>query len=178
MGFFKKAGIVFIAGIAVAGISAFFGNKYAILGLDDTEYTNNIYVNAPEKITINKNTIMEFQYSYNDGFTETLCSFPPEYMSDYSREELAKAYDGWQIQSFSPNKVIFSKTLDTESSQHYILKEHKGYIAVFYKKSGVLKELTSTPVSSLSDKERQQYISGVQIDGNENLIKHLENLES
>ena len=47
-----------------------------------------------------------------------------------------------------------------------------------YKDSGVLKEVTSTPVASLNDDERKSVVSGKEIDGDTHLYLCLQDLES
>lgn len=178
----KKTVILILFGAVVMIISAYLGNKYTVLGTDDTAdenyYENSIEVKSPDRLTINSDTVLEFQYNYTDGITTTQCMLPAKYMTDYDRGELADAYSSWQMESFSPVKVVFVKNFDSESTQHYILKEYKGYVGVFYRKSGMLKELTSTPVASLSEKDREKYSKGVEIDGDENLMKYIEGLET
>lgn len=178
MGLLKKTILITALGTIVMVTSAYYGNKYAILGKDDTKYSNNIEVKAPYKVCINEDTVLEFQYTYTDGITTTNYTLPPKYMVNYDRDELSQAYGSWQMDSFSPNKVVFVKKFDSESTQHYILKDYNGYIGVFYKKSGMLKELTSTPISSLSSSDAQKYKDGVTVDGDDNLNKILQDLET
>ncbi len=178
MGFFKKTIFMLSAGCIIAGIAGWYGNKYAILGTDDSSYSNNIQVSLPEKTTINKDTVIEFQYNYSDGLSSTQCTLPAQYMTDYDKKQLQQAYSSWQMESFSPSKVVFVKNFDSESTQHYILKEYNGYVGVFYKKSGMLKELTSTPIASLSTEDAERYKKGINVDGDENLMKCLEGLET
>lgn len=128
--------------------------------------------------TINENTILEFVYNYSDGFSETKQDLPQQFMVGWDREQVEKAYSQWEMTEFSKDKVIFNKSVDSTSSQHYILKEDEGYIAVFYRDSDILKEVTSTPISSLSVEDRKLFEKGVSVDGDVNLIKYLESLES
>lgn len=178
MGLLKKVCITFAAGTVIAISAGYYGNKYAILGLDEGDYTKNTEVTVPYKPCINENTVIEFVYNYSDGYIDTQYTLPAKYMQGYDREQLQNAYDSWQMDSFSANKVVFSKNFQEESPQHYILKEYNGYIGVFYKKSGILKEITSTPVASLSDADKKRYAEGVEIDGEDNLVKFIENLET
>ncbi|MGN1317539.1 MAG: hypothetical protein ACI4VF_00885 [Lachnospirales bacterium] len=174
----KKIVYLLVFGFFVMGICGYLGYKYKILGTDDGIYENSIEVKAPITQRINKDTVLEFQYNYTDGITTTQCLLPQSYMDKYDRETLANCYSSWQMESFSPNKVVFVKNFDSESTQHYIIKEYKGYVGVFYKKTGMLKELTSTPVSSLSDDEKEKIKNEIVIDGDDNLMKFLESFET
>lgn len=178
MRIFKKMAALLMVGAVSAMVGIYYGNKYQILGTDDTTYTNNIQVSLPQKTTINTDTILEFHYNYSDGLSSTQYTMPPEYMSGYTKEELEKAYSSWQMDSFSENRVVFIKNFETESTQHYVLKDYNGYVGVFYKKTGMLKELTSTPVASLSAADAEKYKKGFYVDGDENLVKCLEDLET
>lgn len=178
MGVLKKGAVILSIGIAAAIAAGYYGNKYAILGVDDGDYTKNTEVAAPYKQCIDENTVIEFIYNYSDGFSNSQYTLPENYMIGYDKQQLMNIYKDWQMESFSPNKVIFEKSINDDSPYHYILKEHKGYVGVFYKKSGMLKEITSTPIASLSENDKKRYEAGIEIDGEENLAKFIENLET
>ena len=96
----------------------------------------------------------------------------------WQRDRMESAYPSWQMDEFSPLRVVFNRSERGRSSQHYVLGEKDGYVAVYYKDSGVLKEVTSTPVASLNDDERKSVISGKEIDGDTHLYLCLQDLES
>lgn len=179
MVFLKRVTLILSLGIIVGFIAMYLGNKYKILGVDEGNYEkNNLTVSMPQYEGVTENTVFEFVRSYSDGISERGYSLPPEYMEGYTKEELQNVFEGWQMESFSTKKVVFVKNYDYQSPQHYVIKEYEGYVAVFYRKNGVLKELTSTPVASLDEAERKKYEEGVEIDGEKNLVKYLEALES
>ncbi len=178
MKLYKKAILTFTAGVLISAGTCYLGNKYAILGLDDGDYSKNTEVSIPYKQCIDENTVIETIYNYNDGYSDISSALPSDYMVGFDKEQLQEEYRGWQIESFSPYKVVFSKTVDEESPQHYVIKEYKGYLCVFYRKSGAVKEMTSTPVDSLSNEERERYVEGVEIDGDDELARVMEGIES
>ena len=105
--------------------------------------------------SVGRNTVLTFVSNYEDGFSDTREVIAPVYMYGWQRDRMESAYPSWQMDEFSPLRVVFSRSEKGRSSQHYILGEKDGYVAVYYKDSGVLKEVTSTPVASLNDDERK-----------------------
>jgi hypothetical protein len=133
---------------------------------------------SAEEGGIDGNTVIQFVYHYADGITEVYNSVPAKYMSGWGRERIAKAYGKWIMDYYSPEKVVFHKNVDKDSSQHYILKEYNGYVAVFYSEDKRIKEITSANMLSLDAKEREKYAQGVEIVGNKELMRVLQDLES
>ena len=99
-------------------------------------------------------------------------------MYGWDREKIQQAYSDWQMTEFSADRVVFNRNIEGDSPQHYILKENDGYVAVYYRDSGILKETTSTPVASLSDEDKKLFQEGLEIEGETNLIKYIEGLET
>ena len=120
--------------------------------------------------SVGRNTVLTFVSNYEDGFSDTREVIAPVYMYGWQRDRMESAYPSWQMDEFSPLRVVFNRSERGRSSQHYV--------AVYYKDSGVLKEVTSTPVASLNDDERKSVISGKEIDGDTHLYLCLQDLES
>ena len=73
------------------------------------------------------------------------------------------------------------KSVDGPSSQRYVIGEKDGYIAVYYdveNEGMILKELTSTPITALSDSDRRNVEIGIRIIGKERLVRALEDYTS
>ena len=105
--------------------------------------------------SVGRNTVLTFVSNYEDGFSDTREVIAPVYMYGWQRDRMESAYPSWQMDEISPLRVVFNRSERGRSSQHYVLGEKDGYVAVYYKDSGVLKEVTSTPVASLNDDERK-----------------------
>jgi hypothetical protein len=145
---------------------------------DDSFGNGSIEVRAAEETGIDGNTVMQFVYHYADGVTEVYDSVPAKYMTGWGKQQLSSAYEKWTMDYYSPEKVVFHKNLDKNSAQHYILREYNGYVAVFYKDDEKIKEITSANILSMGDDERKRYAEGVEVVGNEELRKILQDLES
>ncbi len=160
-------------------LGSFTGYYIAFNSESDASYGKGaVMAEAQPDIAIGENTVLEFVYNYSDGYSETQQSLPQQFMYGWNREQTAQAYSQWLMTEFGADRVVFTRSVEGNSPQHYVLKENKGYVAVYYRDSGILKEMTSTPVSALSDEDKKRFTEGVEIDGEKNLIKYLESLET
>lgn len=194
-GFYKIAIVLIFA--LVISLSGFYLG-YLIFSPDNQKQNSNIISkNEPiqeqttqeselaakvqeDKITPSTKMVYEYYYE-DDNKVETLEEVPPYFLIDMTRQSLEENFKDWQIQSFSSKEVVMRKNIKGQSNQHYILGEYEGYVAVFYQKeiNGVnLKEITDTPVSSLSEDEQARLREGISIDGNDELMKVLEDYSS
>ncbi len=166
-------GVFFTLGGALTGYYVAYNNEI------ESDYgTEAVMTEVQSNDVIGENTVLEFVYNYSDGFSETQQSLPQQFMYGWDREKTQLAYSEWLMTEFGEDRVVFNKNIDGESSQHYILKENNGYVAVYYKNSDILKEITSAPVASLSDEDKKLFEKGIEIDGEINLIKYIEGLET
>lgn len=137
-------------------------------------------VSTEDKITPSTKMVYEYYYT-EDGVTEREEAVPPYFMLDLTLNDLVKYYEEWTVISFSPREVVMRRVIDGKSEQQYIIGEYEGYVAVFYAEEIegiILKELTSMPVSALSEDERLRLSEGIVITGNDELIRAMESYES
>lgn len=174
-----KGIFVIMCGLGVTVAGGVLGYYAAFNSEASKEYEDSaVAAEAKPAVTIGDETVLEFVYNYEDGYSQTRQSIPQSYMYGWTRDDIERAYGDWQMTEFSKDRVVFVKNVEGDSPQHYILKEKDGYVAVYYKESGVLKEMTSAPVASLSENERKLFEEGIEIDGEVNLIKYIEGLET
>ena len=134
---------------------------------------------TPERQPITReDAVVEYIYIYDgDGIKEvTLVPIPP-YLTELTQSEVTDRAAGFELAFFSPEKLTLKKTLSGNSRQHYYLGERDGYLAVYYKKGGGLKEMTNTPISSLSEDEKSMLMT-TEIVGKDKLARVLEDMES
>lgn len=171
--------LIVASGIIFTIIGGMTGYFFAYTSEEGTEYGQGLVMaEAQPSDVINENTVLEFVYNYSDGFSETQQNLPQQFMYGWDREKTKAVYKDWLMTEFSPDRVVFNKSINGNSTQHYIIREDNGYIAVFYRDSNILKEVTSTPIESLSDEDKKLFENGVEIDGEKNLIKYIESLET
>lgn len=135
-------------------------------------------INVPK---ITPSTKMVYKYFYKaDNITETVEDVPPYFLLDFTRQDLEREFELWQVESFSEKEVVMKTVIDGESTQHYIIGEYDGFLAVFYEKEineNNLKEITDIPLSSLSSEEQAKIKEGIKIFGKDELIKFLQNYD-
>lgn len=131
---------------------------------------------------ITPSTKITYKYYYtSDQITQVVEDIPAYFLINLSRNDLEESFPEWQIEKFSNEEVILKKTIQGQSIQHYIIKELEGYIAVYYNTKelqNTLKELTDISIESLSEHEKENIKNGIEIDGDEKLVKFLENYHS
>ncbi len=143
---------------------------------------------APENLSktqpkISANTKMVYEYLYEEDKRTEVSEEdkPPYYLLDMTEDMLADLFTDWEVVDFEDEKVVMRKNMPGKSTQHYILGIQDGFVAVFYKESidGTnLKEITDKPVSSLTIEEQANLIKGIEITGDEQLHKILEDYMS
>jgi len=127
----------------------------------------------------NENTKMIYQYHYkNDGKTVTKVENLPPALVNKTRATIENVFDEWSVVTFNNNQIVLRKDIDDDES--YLLKEHNGFVAVFYNRGDEqeLKEMTKTPINSLPEEEQKLIKNGIVINGNQELIKVLQDYES
>lgn len=133
-------------------------------------------------VAISKNTTMVYEYYYtDDGLTDTTEESPPHFLLDKTRDFFERSLPDWEVLEFSEEKVVLRKSVDGRSAQHYTLGVYEGFIAVFYddEVNGTnLREITNTPINALSPEEQEKLRQGIQIKGDEDLYRALEDYGS
>lgn len=136
-----------------------------------------IPITPNRQLTVSENTMIEYIYNYGDGITETTYSPVPPYLIGLDHEAAKEKLTGFDITYFDAEKLTVVKHLEGDSRQHYVLGEKDGYVAVFYKKGGGLKEMTNTPINTLSESELEE-MGKNEIIGSDDLARVLESIES
>ena len=137
----------------------------------------NMSITPERRITATENTMIEYIYNYGDGVTETTYSPIPPYLVGLTYDEAKEKMLGFELTYFDAEKITAVKELEGDSRQHYYLGERNGYLAVFYKKGGGLKEMTNTPINTIPEKELET-LSDTEIVGSDKLARVLEDIES
>ena len=122
-------------------------------------------------------TKMIYRYYYlEDGITKEVEDVPPYYLLDFSREELVKTYEDWQVVSFSEKEVVLQKNMEGKSEERYVIGIKDGYVAVFYqepKDGNNIRELTNIPIAAFPREEQERLEEGFLVYGDENLARIL-----
>ncbi len=133
-----------------------------------------------QKITPSTKIVYEYYYP-EDDVTEVYEDVPPYFLIDYTLEDMKRVYSNWVITSFSNREVVMKKNVSGPSNQRYVIGEKDGYVAVFYdieNEGLILKEITEEPISALTESERTELEKGINITGNDKLLRALEDYTS
>lgn len=131
---------------------------------------------------INSSTLMIYQYHdevRNKVIEERVKA--PYFLMDLTRDELQELYSDWQVSSFSSEKVVLRKKIDSKYSNQYVLGVYNGFVTIFSNNEEgypEIKEITETPISSLPLEEQNKLEKGIEIYGEEELIRMLEDYTS
>ena len=137
------------------------------------------------EIIVTPSTKIIYKYYYeDDGFSETTSELAPEFLIGMNKNELKKtfAHSHWKINNFSRETVVLQKNISATNKQNYILGVKNGYVAVFYQEKNLdglkLKEVTNTPISSLSLEEQKRLNIGIKVSGEDKLVLIMQDYES
>lgn len=142
---------------------------------------NNILeVNSAEEKTT-PNTILILKKEYTDcGHTiKTMASIPEE-MVNLNKEKIAQNYPNWELEEFSKEQVVLSRTLESFCGEHFLLTEEDGYISIYTvdeEENRTLKEATNISTEYLTEIDKISLQNGLMVYGTENLNNILEDFE-
>ena len=158
---YQAAGIIPLTNVLAKPLPAQNNNTQALLNYDAT-------------------LIFEYYHRY-DGARVVEEQALPYFLAGKGIDDLSAIFSGWQIENYGENGALLKKDIAQPKLQHYLVTAQNGYIAVFYDE-GIdgqkLKELTDTPISALPEPERERLSSGILIQGEDALIRLLEDLSS
>lgn len=150
------------------------------LAQNNEEPTTQVSVVPTPRITPSTKLVYEYYYE-GDEEVRTIEEVPPYFLIDMTRKDIEQKYPEWELKSFSNAEVVMRKNIPGTVKQRYIIGEYEGFVAVFYEQpvDGVsLRELTDTPISSLSEEDQTKLKIGISVYGDEALMNALENYES
>ena len=132
-----------------------------------------------EKISPNAIMILKKYYTKCNHTIEEEIELPQELVNK-NIDELKEEYSEWEIEEFSSEKIVLSKSYDEQCGQHYILKDNDGIIAIYeIDENGDEKLLDETEIATeyLTESDLENIKEGIRINGREELNKMLEDFE-
>ena len=99
---------------------------------------------------------------------------------NYTKEELAKKYNGWNIEEFTSNRVTVYKEQEGFCPEHYVIRAHNGVLSVYtIDKDGIetLERETEIQTMYLPQEDIEKFEQGIQVVGNSQLLDLLEDFE-
>ncbi len=183
----KKTGVVLsLVMLAVFTIFAAMGYLYIT---EKSREESDLPLQAEADIPVDQTeavitaqTEMVYQYFYTEDQTTKEQKEPAQsYLEGLTLQDIANIFSGWQILYFSNDRVILRCSIEGKSTEHYILGEEDGFLAVFYEdneKKIRLKERTDIPISALPQGDVLQLQEGFRVQGEENLARILADYSS
>ncbi|MDR2649867.1 MAG: hypothetical protein LBB94_09160 [Clostridiales bacterium] len=159
------------------------GRNEAAQSASDNAAPSSAPVRTPEPTRIKPTTKIIYEYFYQaDNRTITSEESPLYFLVDLSSDKIKEYYPDWDIIEFNEDRVKLRRIVLPEPSEdQYVLGVKDNYVAV-YQKSGSggvsLKDVTATPLSSLSIDERNKLITGVNVKNDDHLAQMLEDYGS
>ncbi len=175
--------------ILVSGIVSLFmyANKAPLAKINNTEIITTettaetevvpaIKIDEPK---VNAETRLTYKYYNADSTIKEYSQTTPYFLVGMDKSQISQNFVGWTLENFSPLEIVLKKTNSTSNENYYVLSVYNGYIAVYYdREKNHLKEVTSTPVSSLEFAEQERLYDGIEILGETELYKALESYGS
>jgi hypothetical protein len=170
----------FGAGLAVTLCGLFAGYKLYenVPSQIPQDYTPRLTYADTNKSVLGENAVVKYIYSYTEDDEELSYEEAiPKSLVGLDVDGVHLALRDYAVCELSEDRLVVKKTIEGRSNAHYLIGEKDGYVAVYFE-NGILKEKTATPVSGLSPEIKAQILKGVKIDGAEELVKCLEDIES
>ncbi len=128
---------------------------------------------------VNKDTKILITYIYlKCGHSETEQIESSDYMIGLGQEEFKQLNSQWYIESFNSDQIIISVNMDEKCKEHYILKEYKDKIGVFYQDNNELKEIINIDIRQLRQDDMLRLQKGIEINSKKELAEIMEDFAS
>jgi hypothetical protein len=142
-------------------------------------------VRQDAKIKVNGQTdIVQTILYLKCGDEEVFRTKPAERLIGLSYDQVQKVYAGWLIEKFDTSEITMSlqvNSLCREHANNMYVGIHNGFIAVYYGKPGsksVLKEVTTIPITQLTEQDLAELQRGLLVHSKEELLKTIEGMYS
>lgn len=133
-----------------------------------------------KKISPYAKLIIEKFFTECKHTTVDIISIPKE-LINLTESEFAKKYDKWVIKKFEPEEISIYREIDANCSDHFVVKEKEGYIAVYNELSKdilELKEITNIELDSLREEDKIAIEAGISLYGKNELSSFIEDFDS
>ena len=140
-----------------------------------------IQTNASE-FNLSPNSVLIFKTYYKDcEHTEQEIIEAPSQLVNLREDEVEEYYKDWILKGFSNSEVVFAKEIDSICNKHYQLKENEaGMVSIYHlEQNGEAKWLEDTDINVefLPEEDRTRIENGLEVIGEENLNKIVEDFE-
>lgn len=143
--------------------------------------TNEVVITSSDYANISPNAIIiqKKYYKSCDHLIREVIDIP-EKLINKDETEVAKQYPGWKIENYSPTEIAIYKEFNGFCNEHYVIKEHNGYIGIYCMDehgTETWKEDTEISTIYLPEQDLENLKTGISIVGEKNLYSFLEDYE-
>ena len=135
---------------------------------------------SEEKVSINTEIIEKVYYKECDHIIETPVKNIEKYIN-MDEEDIKKRFPGWEIEEFTPEKLVLYKQEEDFCNEHFLIKDVDGYVTIYTLNSldNVLEILETTEIETkyLTDTDKKNLIDGIKVYTKKNLNKVIEDFE-
>lgn len=162
---------------------AYAGNNDSSKSGEDEDSGDGDFVEASVneiKISPYAKMIIKKKFTKCNHTTVNIVDIPKEIIN-LTESELAKKYEGWDIEKFSTDEIILSRKIEANCEDHYVLKEKDGYIAVYNDLTDNrlnLIEVLNVDTKLLGEEDRNKLKEGIKVYGKDNLSSLIEDYNS
>lgn len=134
---------------------------------------------STEKLSANAILILKKYYIQCEHTINEYVELPQE-LVNLTEEELEAYYKDWEIEEFSPSKIILTKEINSLCDEHFIIKLGEKYVQVFHLEPDgnlVVYETTDISREYLPEEDIKKLEEGIYVFGEGKLNSVLEDFE-
>lgn len=197
MVYLKKIVFIIICVIIVIALGIITGiYLYNLNNTADDNFNNNISEVVSEENYIEEKNIIEISNKEEKTTPNTLLIYKTYYtkcnhyineykdidisLVNFNKKDLQSKNNGWRIEDFSSDKVVFSKEKEAFCNEHYKLKLADGIVNVYIlDENGNESEYEKTDITEeyLTNEDILRLKEGILVYGKENLSSTIEDYE-
>lgn len=149
--------------------------------LPENVINHNAVSTSSSEIKVSPNATITKVCSYKKcGHTVTVSETIPNSFVNLTEDDFNKLYSEWDVTEFSPSSIKILRTFDGNCGEHFLVKDHNGYIAIYHIKDDdnfELIETTGIATKYLSQIDMNELENGVTLYGKEKLNAYIEDFE-
>lgn len=97
-----------------------------------------------------------------------------------TKDEIQEVYSAWNIDKFSNNEIIISRSFESQCGEHYVVRDKDGKVVIYLLSGdGTESELQETQISTefLTETDKIELQNGIRANGKQELNQVIENFE-
>lgn len=144
------------------------------------EEENTIKANTQEEKTSPNCSFNIKTHFLSCGHTQNEYNNLPQDLVNLTKEQIQEKYQGYEIESFSSNKVILYQEKQGECGEHYLVKDKEGQVTIYQiLENSSPKELEITGITTeyLPETDKINMKNGIQVNGKQALNQLIEDYE-